>query len=114
MLVSQDNDYYKILTVSPDLVSNAPNWTHIQLENGLVQWKLEEQNSSSHIMLNVDVSLVRDTKDFGFIPACTFHAPNRCPLAGTLSKTEMYRDDNIQWLSDFKSVLVRMLAKGMV
>jgi hypothetical protein len=64
-------------------------------------------------MLNVDVSLVRDTQDFGFLPDCSFHAPNRCPLADTLSKTGVYRDDNIQWLTDFKNVLVRMLAKGI-
>jgi hypothetical protein len=83
------------------------------LDNGLVQWKLDQGNSSSLMMLNVDVSLVRDTQGLGFLPSCTFHAPNRCPLADTLSKTGVYRDNNLMWLSDFKKVLVRMLAKGM-
>jgi hypothetical protein len=111
--VHPDNEYYRMLTGSPDLVDNAPNWTHTQLENGLVQWNLDQGNSSSLIMLNVDVSLVRDTNDLGFLPDCTFHAPKRCPLADTLSKTGVYRDDNMLWLSDFKKVLTRMLAKGM-
>jgi hypothetical protein len=64
-------------------------------------------------MLNVDVSLVRDIQDLGFLPDCTFHTPNRCPLADTLSKVGVYRNDNLEWLSDFKRVLVRMLSKGL-
>jgi hypothetical protein len=64
-------------------------------------------------MLNVDVALVRDTQDFGFLPDCKFHSPNRCPLADTMSKVGMYRNDNVKWLTDFKRVLVRMLGKGL-
>jgi hypothetical protein len=103
-----------MLTGSPDLVANAPNWTHIQLPNGLVQWIVDAGTPPRQMfMLNVDVALVRDTQDLGFLPDCTFHAPNRCPLADTLTKTGEYREDNSQWLSDFKKVLVRMLGKGL-
>jgi hypothetical protein len=97
-----------------DLITNAPNWTQIQLSNGLVQWIVDEGSPPRQIfMLNVDLALVRDTQDFGFIPDCTFHEPKRCPLADTLTRTGIYRDDNMLWLRDFKRVLVRMLAKGM-
>jgi hypothetical protein len=110
----QDNEYYQLLTGTPDLVTNAPNWTHIQLENGLVQWIVNAGALPEQIfMLNVDVSLVRDTQDLGFLPDCKFHLPNRCPLADTLSKTGVYRNDNMEWLRDFKSVLIRMLGKGL-
>jgi hypothetical protein len=64
-------------------------------------------------MLNVDVALVRDVQEFGFLPECTFHQPNRCPLADTLSKTGVYRNNNMEWLHDFKDVLNRMLSKGL-
>ena len=112
-MLRKDNEYYKLLTGSPDLVTNAPAWTHVQLNNGLVQWIVDAGTPPKQIfMLNVDVSLVRDTQDMGFLPDCTFHEPNRCPLADTLSKTGVYRDNNMEWLTDFKKVLVRMLGKG--
>jgi hypothetical protein len=34
-------------------------------------------------------------------------------LADTLSKTGVYRNNNMEWLHDFKDVLNRMLSKGL-
>jgi hypothetical protein len=110
----KDNEYYKLLTGRPDLVTDAPNWTHTQQLNGLVKWIMNAGTPQRQIfMLNVDVALVRDIQAFGFLPECTFHQPNRCPLADTLSKTGVYRDNNFEWLNDFKEVLNRMLSKGL-
>ena len=94
-------------------MTNAVNWTQIQLDNGLVQWVFNTGTTiSRRFMLNVDVALVRDLGDFSFLPECNFKAPKQCPLATTLSKTGVYRNNNLIWLADFKAVLVSMLNKG--
>jgi hypothetical protein len=86
----------------------------VQQPNGLVKWDLDAGTPARHIfMLNVDIALVRDLADLGFLPDCTFHLPKRCPIADSLSTTGLYRNDNLLWLSDFKRVLVRMLGKGL-
>jgi len=111
-----DNEYYKLISGSPDLANDASNWTQIQLDNGLVQWIRDDGVPPRRIfMLNVDIALVRDLKGFRFLPDCKFKAPeNMCPIASTLTKVGMYRNDNLTWLNDFKRVLVRMLEKGLV
>jgi hypothetical protein len=110
-----DNEYYKLISGSPDLANDAPDWTHIQLDNGLVQFVRNDGIPPRRIfMLNVDIGLVRDMDGFGFLPACKFKGPNMCPIASTLTKVGMYRNDNLAWLNDFKKVLVRMLEKGLV
>jgi hypothetical protein len=115
--VITDNDYYKQLAGSPDLAMDAPDWKQIQLPNGLVQW-IHTPNDSfppkQLFMLNVDISFARDLSGFGFLPTCTFHAPQRCPLADTLTKAGVYSQNNLEWLTDFKSVLIIMLNKGRV
>jgi hypothetical protein len=94
-------------------VANAVNWTQIQLNNGLVQWVFKAGTPiSQRFMLNVDVGLVRDLEGFGFLPECNFKPPKQCPLATTLSKTGVYRNNNLLWLADFKAALVSMLNKG--
>jgi hypothetical protein len=109
-----DNEYYRLLAGSPNLSSDALDWTQIQLANGLVQWVRTDGNPTRRIfMLNVDIALARDLDGFSFLPSCTFKAPNQCPLASTLSKVGTYRNDNMVWLQDFKAVLVKMLEKGL-
>jgi hypothetical protein len=104
-----------MLAGSPDLVTNAPNWSQIQLSNGLVQWIRNDGSPLRQIfMLNVDVALARDLEGLHFLPDCKFHSPNRCPVAATLTKAGLYRNNNLAWLEDFKKVLVRMLDKGRV
>jgi hypothetical protein len=79
-----------------------------------VKWNLDAGTPPrQRFMLNVDIALVRDLAGLGFLPDCTFHSPNRCPIADTLSKTGVYRNDNLLWLSDFKRVILRMLGKGL-
>jgi hypothetical protein len=110
----QDNEYYRLISGSPDLAADAPDWTQIQLANGLVQWVRNDGVPRRRIfMLNVDIGLARDMDGFGFLPSCKFKAPNQCPLASTLTKVGTYRNDNLVWLQDFKSVLVKMLEKGL-
>jgi hypothetical protein len=96
-------------------VNDAPDWTNIQLDNGLVQFVRNDGVPPTRIfMLNVDIGLARNMDGFGFLPYCKFKAPNICPIASTLTKVGMYRNDNLTWLNDFKRVLVKMLEKGLV
>jgi hypothetical protein len=115
MKIFPDNEYYKMLAGTPDLVANAPNWDSIRLKNRLVQWIRNDGSPSREIfMLNVDVALARNLTGFDFLPECKFHSPGRCPVAATLTKVGIYRNNNLVWLTDFKKVLVRMLDKGRV
>ena len=43
----------------------------------------------------------------------TLKTEKRCPVAGTLAKAGLYRDNNSLWLSDFRKVLISMLQKGL-
>ena len=117
-----DNDYYKQLVggQSADdpvsvLTENAPNWTRLAVDNSDLtnipnrfQWELD-----SKLMLNADVSLVRNftgqIESNGHV-TCAFRAANACPAAvQTLGHAAVYRNNNQLWLEDFRDVLETML-----
>jgi hypothetical protein len=70
-------------------------------------------------MLTVDIAIARDLGNGGLsgvTATCAFRFPeaNRCPLAETLTKAGVYRNNNDEWLRDFKRVLIVMVEKGLV
>jgi hypothetical protein len=114
-----DNEYFKSLVGSPNL-EEAPDWTQIEVPSGRHQWIPTARSSTQHLMLNVDIALVRDLGENNNLESngsatCTFRFPveSMCPLASSLSKAGVYRDNNLTWLKDFKKVLNLMLKKGM-
>jgi hypothetical protein len=114
-----DNDYYMSLVGSPNL-EEGPDWTQIEVSSGRHQWIPTAQSSTQHLMLNVDIGIVRDLGENSNLEpngaaTCTFRFPevSMCPLASTLSKAGVYRDNNLEWLKDFKKVLHLMLNKGL-
>jgi hypothetical protein len=72
-------------------------------------------------MLNADIAIVRDLGiendlDGNGRVQCSFRNnpfPRRCPIASTLTKAAVYRNDNAAWLTDFKAALKMMLEKGL-
>ena len=114
------------LTDPEDLAEEAPNWRFDNVDNaGLTdsegraipnrfQW--ERRNL---LMMNSDIAIVRDLT--GRIDAngdvdCTFQVANRgsrCPLAETLTKAGIYRDNNRAWLEDFQEAFQMMLEKNL-
>ena len=72
-------------------------------------------------MLNADIAIVRDLGiendlDGNGRVQCSFRNnpfPRRCPIASTLTKAAVYRNDNAAWLADFKAALKMMLEKGL-
>jgi hypothetical protein len=101
-------------------LEEGPDWIQIQVPSGEHQWIPSAEGSTPHFMLNVDMAIVRDlgiqnnTEPSGFA-TCTFRFPPTlmCPLAATLSKAGVYRENNLEWLKDFKNVLYLMLSKGL-
>jgi hypothetical protein len=77
--------------------------------------------SNTNVMLNADMALVRDLGTENDLDAngrvqCSFKNnpfPRRCPIASTLTKAAVYRNDNAAWLNDFKAALKIMLEKGL-
>ena len=73
-------------------------------------------------MMNTDMAIIRDL-DGGHLfgpdaeADCTIKdewtSVDRCPVAATLEKAGLYRDNNALWLSDFKKVMIIMLEKGL-
>jgi len=74
------------------------------------------------IMLNADISLVRDMEgymdDDGEV-SCEFEENGNdpvdsvvCPAAHTLPQMALYRHNNLVWLQDFQAVLGKMLISG--
>lgn len=81
-------------------------------------WQWSGLGETPPLMLNVDVAVFRDLKGklgASGKPACTFRFPEqkRCPVAQTLTKSGVYRENNAVWLADFKKVIIAMLKKGM-
>jgi hypothetical protein len=113
-----DNEYYSSLVGTPFL-EEGPDWTQIQVPSGRHQWIPSAQGSTPHMMLNVDMAIVRDLGENNNlengVASCTFRFPptSMCPLAVTLSKAGVYRENNLLWLKDFKNVLHLMLNKGI-
>jgi hypothetical protein len=114
-----DNEYYVSLVGSPNL-EEGPDWKQIQVPSGRFQWVPKVQSSAPPLMLNVDIAIVRDLgvnnnlRPNG-LATCVFRVPevSMCPLASTLSKAGVYRENNLEWLQDFKTVLYLMLNKGL-
>jgi hypothetical protein len=114
-----DNEYYMSLVGSPNLEEGS-DWTQIQVPSGRYQWIPTAQWGTPHLMLNVDMAIVRDLGVNGNLESsgfatCTFRFPevSMCPLASTLSKAGVYRENNLEWLQDFEKVLKLMLNKGL-
>ena len=116
-----DNGYYKQITASSgDLVDNAPNWRQKLISNtGMqdrFQWERETNSGPDLIMLNSDISLVRTFSNnldrFTGKVFCEFKNDNACNTARTLSQVALYSQNNDLWLTDFKSVLQKMLVNG--
>jgi len=116
-----DNEYYTSIVGSPFL-EEAQDWTQIEVPSGRHQWIPSAQGSTPHMMLNADIAIVRDLGwalenhlEPSGVATCTFRFPatSMCPLAMTLSKAGVYRENNLEWLKDFKKVLNLMLSKGM-
>ena len=84
-----------------------------------VQWVHPVRHGS--VMLNADIAVVRDLGIEDDLDAdgrvqCSFRNdpfPRRCPIASTLTRAELYRNDNAAWLADFKIALKMMLEKGL-
>ena len=70
------------------------------------------------MMINVDMALVRDLNGrlLDSSATCVFRtgSTRSCPLAETLTKAGVYRNNNNVWLADFKKVLIVMVEKGLV
>ena len=75
-------------------------------------------------MTNADMSVIRDFEgggsqhlsdddDVNCLIMDQFTSTNRCPVAMTLAKAGLYRDNNTIWLSDFRKVLIAMVKKGL-
>ena len=113
---STDNEYYTQIVGSPNL-ANAPDWTQMTVQStGARQWS--RGAGSPLVMLNVDIAVVRDLQGrlTGSRATCVFRQNtfSSCPLAETLTKAGVYRNDNAVWLADFKKVLIVMVEKGLV
>lgn len=105
------------------MLADGPNWRQEQINNNapipdVFQW-VRGGGGNQIFMLNADIAIVRDLSG-GFIEAdgeanCQFRFPqaSRCPLADTLTKAGIYRSNNFEWLTDFKSAMTIMLEKGM-
>ena len=114
---STDNEYYTQIVGSP-VLADAPDWTQITVQStGARQWSRGSVNPAL-MMLNVDIGLARDLQGrlTGSRATCVFRTGSRssCPLAETLTKAGVYRNNNDVWLADFKKVLIVMVEKGLV
>jgi hypothetical protein len=115
---SKDNAYYRAIVGSPDPVL-APDWVQITLPTNKIQWA--HPVTHTNVMLNADIAIVRDLGiendlDVTGRVQCSFRNnpfPRRCPIADTLTKAAIYRNDNGGWLVDFKNALKIMLEKGL-
>ena len=113
---SADNEYYTGIVGNP-ILANAPDWTQITVRStGATQWI--RAAGSPLMMLNVDIAVARDLNGrlSGSTSRCIFrpNASKSCPLADTLTKAGVYRNNNDAWLADFKKVLIIMVEKGLV
>jgi len=112
--------------VGANNLANGPDWTQIQIQaSNQFQWNRDGGGGGGQgggqgglFMLNADIAIVRDfddSLDVGGEVSCTFRFPveDRCPLAATLTKAGVYRNNNDEWLDDFKEVLILMLEKGL-
>jgi hypothetical protein len=124
-----DNGYYHELVggTSPNdpvetLVNEAPAWRRI-IENAIRFW-VGFPSGVRVIMLNTDISLVRNLDDSNFDKSigrvtCTFEDNTAtatlpvCPhVEGALQAAAEFKQDNILWLREFRDVLDRMLTNG--
>jgi hypothetical protein len=110
-----DNEYYSELVGDP-VLADAPDWTQMTVaSSNAVQWT--QGAGSPLLMLTVDIALARDLENnlLGVTATCDFRFPvaNRCPLAETLTKAGVYRNNNDEWVKDFKRVLIVMVEKGL-
>ena len=126
-----DNEYYEGLVGgrsaadSVEALFDAPNWNQVEIDNrdlaGIPNRHQWNRGRDGTIMLNVDISLVRDIEDH-LTPAtgevsCQFKRRNQrartiCPAAETLLQSAIYRHDNMVWLQDFEETMAKMLLNG--
>ena len=114
---STDNEYYTQIVGNP-VLANAPDWTQITVQStGATQWT-SRATGSQLMMLTTDIALARDLN--GRLSRsrarCVFrsNAKKSCPMAETLTKAGVYRNNNALWLADFKKVFIVMVEKGLV
>jgi Peroxidase len=124
-----DNGYYHELVGGTSvndpvevLVNDAPAWRRI-IENAIRFW-VGFPSGVRVIMLNTDISLVRQLDDSNFDKSigratCTFEDNTAtaslpvCPhVEGALQAAAEFMHDNLQWLQEFRDVLDRMLTNG--
>ena len=110
--LSTDNEYYEQLVGNPNPAVDAPIWKQ---PAGSPQWG---RDIAGLMMLNVDIGIARDLdKNITGTSEASCEFPTgsvkSCPLAQTLTKASVYRNDNQAWLVDFKRVIQVMANKGL-
>ena len=121
--MQSDNEYYKALVGSPFL-EEGPEYVQAKVfPSKRFQWMRADQDPSivRNFMTNVDMALIRDfavgdhLQDNGLVTCSMFHLPvaSRCPVAETLTKAGVFRNNNLEWLEDFRAALVAMVEKGL-
>lgn len=124
-----DNGYYEELIGSDNpndpidvLVNDAPAWRRI-LINGVRHWEGRPQGTRI-VMLNTDISLVRELDDSNFDDSigrasCTFEDSTSrsdlpvCPgVQGALKIAAEFFGDNMKWLREYRTVFEKIITKG--